>query len=659
MLTISSRWLRVIAHAFIAAFLTVAFVHYGSLSRFEGATSDIVTFGSKRSASGDVLLVVADPSTIEATGYFPFDRALMARAIERLNQAGADRIYVDATLNTAENPVDDALLAKALDAPGHPPIALPFSVSDWSVANLNAIRTPLAPFMASTSLVGTNYPSDVDRRVRQQTPLNPAASTAPDWLAGQDGIRTRPLFVDFSISAASVPRYEMRRVADGSIAPSAFANKKVIVGLDVPSPLYRVHVPLQGDISRAHFLALGAETVLSGHPLQKPNALLAATIIFTLALLVGLLIARLRTLAALGIVLTASAAWLFYLPDLQTATGLLLPTLSVPVATMIVWQTLLFRESTLATHFHKRIVRFMGVGRQALVAAVDIMVEPAFILDGKLNLIGSNEPFRAIIGQLAAGDGEAERIAGLVPRDALEEINVPTDASVRIDCSASFIDGKTRHFEINLRRVMTPSGQLAIAGLKDITEAHEREQALKALAFNDALTGLANRVSFQAALGKQTHANPDGHLAILLIDLDGFKAVNDTLGHHAGDLLLQGFSKRLKGLVRASDVPARLGGDEFAVLQAGGTRESALRLADRLLDAVRDPFAIEGQEARIGVSIGIALWPEHHGEVADVVKLADAAMYVAKAVKPGYAIHTENGPALVRSDRKDPAASAA
>jgi diguanylate cyclase (GGDEF)-like protein len=153
-------------------------------------------------------------------------------------------------------------------------------------------------------------------------------------------------------------------------------------------------------------------------------------------------------------------------------------------------------------------------------------------------------------------------------------------------------------------------------------------------AHHDALTGLPNRLLLEDRLGQslaQAKRNQQ-QVALLFIDLDGFKGVNDTLGHAAGDALLKQVSARLADAVRASDTLARMGGDEFAVvLQEVRDTPSAMRVAEKLLEALRAPLRLEGRDLRVSASIGLAFYPEDGLDADTLLRHADVAMYRAKA----------------------------
>ena len=168
---------------------------------------------------------------------------------------------------------------------------------------------------------------------------------------------------------------------------------------------------------------------------------------------------------------------------------------------------------------------------------------------------------------------------------------------------------------------------------EDITQRIEAERRIAHMALHDPLTNLPNRSLFHERL-EQTLASVlrGGALAVLYLDLDQFKSINDTLGHPVGDELLKVVASRLRGCLRETDTLARLGGDEFAIVQAGVSEpEDVSSLAERIRAAVTEPIEIEGHNLRTDLSIGIALSPNDGVDADQLIKNADLALYAAKA----------------------------
>ncbi|MEJ2564624.1 MAG: EAL domain-containing protein [Gammaproteobacteria bacterium] len=228
-------------------------------------------------------------------------------------------------------------------------------------------------------------------------------------------------------------------------------------------------------------------------------------------------------------------------------------------------------------------------------------------------------------------------------------------------------DGSTFPIEIAISELTRSEGRLFIAIVRDITERKRSEEELKALhedlerrvikrtrelaslnqelehqALHDALTELPNRLLLQDRMHQAllSAQRDNRQLALLITDLDRFKEINDTLGHHYGDLVLQGVSARMRTALRGSDTIARLGGDEFAVLlpfiESG---EDAIKAARKLVTTMEEPIVLEDHSFHVGISVGIALYPDHGQDGSTLMRHADVAMYVAKRSTSGYAVY--------------------
>jgi diguanylate cyclase (GGDEF)-like protein/PAS domain S-box-containing protein len=200
-----------------------------------------------------------------------------------------------------------------------------------------------------------------------------------------------------------------------------------------------------------------------------------------------------------------------------------------------------------------------------------------------------------------------------------------------------FKGGGTRHFEVKLLPHIGDRGQVmgCFSVATDITEHKLAEERIQRVAHHDSLTGLPNRSLFNDRLDQAIvlSRRTSRQFALLYLDLDKFKPVNDTLGHHAGDELLKGVAERIRHQVRESDTVARVGGDEFIVILRDVTRrEDAEDLARKIVAALATPFHLgtPTQSVDIGTSIGIAVYPADAQSADGLVKAADAAMYRAK-----------------------------
>jgi len=196
--------------------------------------------------------------------------------------------------------------------------------------------------------------------------------------------------------------------------------------------------------------------------------------------------------------------------------------------------------------------------------------------------------------------------------------------------------GETRSILSRRLTILGDDGkpQYLLGVAEDITERKNAEQRIAHLAHYDALTGLPNRVLLRERLEQElTRVSHGGQLAVLYLDLDHFKSVNDTLGHSTGDELLKAVTQRLQGCLCGADIFARLGGDEFAIVQTGLEHPTdTAALAQQLRDAItRTPCELNGHQVAVDISIGIALAPQDGTEVDQLLKCADMALYSAKS----------------------------
>ena len=207
-------------------------------------------------------------------------------------------------------------------------------------------------------------------------------------------------------------------------------------------------------------------------------------------------------------------------------------------------------------------------------------------------------------------------------------------------------DGSWLWGHVSVARVADDLGRAryVIDQVQDISHRKEAQKALEHQALHDALTGLPNRVLARDRLDQAIllARRQQTRVALLIIDLDHFKEVNDTFGHQAGDQLLRQVGERFTAELRETDTVARLGGDEFAIVLLAADAAAASLIAAKLLAALERPFVVEGQALDVGASIGIAVYPDHSDTADSMLRRADIAMYVAKRSRRTHATYTQD-----------------
>lgn len=256
-------------------------------------------------------------------------------------------------------------------------------------------------------------------------------------------------------------------------------------------------------------------------------------------------------------------------------------------------------------------------------------------------LTWSDEIYRIFEIDPASFDASYEAFLNVVHPEDRSQVDSAYAESVEarmpysIEHRLLFPDGRVKFVHEKGETLFDAEGRAfrSIGTVQDITEQKMAQERIERMAHYDTLTNLPNRALFYDRLhyALSLARRSEAGLTLLYMDLDGFKQVNDTQGHHAGDLLLIGVAERLSRCVRESDTVSRLGGDEFTIIFSGMHQlEDVAVEAEKIIQAISAPFNLEGVEARIGISIGIARYTEEARNEDDLVKQADKAMYEAK-----------------------------
>ena len=289
-------------------------------------------------------------------------------------------------------------------------------------------------------------------------------------------------------------------------------------------------------------------------------------------------------------------------------------------------------------------VRVAGEGIAILTPAVEALgPRIAFVNDGFCAIYG--RPREEIIGETPVAFGIVDRHNAIF-QSLLQHVFALQPFAA--EATAQRKDGQ--EFELDMQLVpVEDGGQLThwVAFLRDVTDSRNEIVALRHQAMHDGLTDLPNRMMLFDRLAEALEAARSERrlIALLLMDLDRFKDVNDTFGHHFGDVLLKQVAFRLRNQLHVDDTVARLGGDEFAIVLTSAFDANAVAMtARRILNSLQQPFVVEGQVLEVGASIGIALYPQHGSDARTLMRRADVAMYATKQSNAGYTFHERDEP---------------
>ncbi len=628
----------------LVGLLVAALCLSGWFDKVERDLIDLRAHLHTRPASDGLLVVAIDPASLQALKRWPWPRRYHAEVLKRLLAAGARRVAFDLDFSSSFGPEDDRALEEVLAAAGPDRVALAV-LRQW-VRDQIFDTAPLPRFQRHVGLASINVQPDPEGLIRGVPTVaawgGGTVPTMPAWLAGEWGAAARDVLIDFSIDPATIPTLSFVDVLAGRYDPAMIAGKSVLVGPAAIELGDWRSVPVYRALPGPLLQALAFETLVQDRALRRLDGAPVAIAAGLMALLIGPWFLRLPWRR--GLLLLAGSSGL-----ILTAAGVLQPVAAWALDTVAPVLGLLLAFS---------VAMLLRVERQARALVGQIGSLPATD-DMMRQLVDSS--FDAIItfandGRMLSCNRATERIFGaaadvliggpvtvLLPDRRGLSLEALAQAGGSHELSGRARDGRRFPLEATFSRIRVDEKWVGIGILRDIAERKAQQAELERMALHDALTGLPNRTLFNDRIDRAIGAAKRARLsmAVLLLDLDRFKDVNDTLGHDVGDLLLTEVGPRLQQPLRETDTVARLGGDEFAILLPGPTDVAiACRIAERIVDGLRHPFEIRGLVLEIGVSIGVALYPEHGQSGPELLQHADVAMYAAKRGPTGFVIYS-------------------
>lgn len=634
----------------LIAVLLLTLMASGLLGRIDTALYDQLIGTAPHAPNPQILIVTIDDKSLQALGRWPWSARTHAAFLDRLTAAGDTTVALDLPLTNAESdPHTAPALAEAIRSHGR--VILPVMPATLVDAPGLTAGSPLPLVGYGATLAHAQIETDADGIVRR-THLRgglgspslpalglammqaragvtaPAAAPRPARSADVNAwVSRNEVLIPFVGPAGTYPHASYVDVLMGWVTPEQLHGKYIIVGTSTPTLGTRFatpstlasRVPMTSAELNANLLdALLSERAITqlAAPWQFGSALLwvAAGLLLLRGNTNRLLLGTGAQLAAVTVLTILTARYLdLWLAPAPAVVGLL--TLGPAWGWRRLRSLLDERGQSHATLelVHDGIITLDAAGRARYLngAAEAITGQTlAQTLGRPLNEITGLRPVDPVLARLYGGDVDPLQIA-------THTLTTP--------------DGAER--SVRIARHPLPHNGGSVIAITDVTANMALVQQIAFQATQDRLTRLPNRFILEDRLGQMiASARRGNHLAgVLFIDLDGFKKVNDGLGHAAGDLLLREVGNRLGSRIRAEDTAARWGGDEFIILLSHLDDEhSAVGFAESIIALLEQPFDLDGQPAFVSASVGISLFPRDGQQVDQLLLRADTAMYRAK-----------------------------
>lgn len=650
------RWglWEIIAIGTLLVLLIGGLVASGVPRRTDAAVYDLVAGSARHRPNPHILIVTIDEKSLQTVGRWPWSRRVHAAFLDRLAAAGDTTVALDLLLADRDSdPAADAALADSLR--NHGRVILPVVPAALVDAPGLTTARSLPPLAREATLAHADVDPDRDGVVRRMylraglgAPSLPTvglalmqaragigaalAKPAARPVDAKAWVRADEVLIPFAGPAGTYPRVSYVDVLEGRVDSKQLRGKYVLVGASAvglgarfatPTTLAS-RLPLTGAELHANVL----DTLLAGRAITEAGApwSLAAALLWVA---VGWLLLR------------RQPAWRVLFGSVLLGAGLLLLTgLAVrylglwvaPAPAVFGLMAIYPVWSGRQLHWH---VRTLFRERGQSKATLELVHDGIIALDGTGRARYLNSAAEAITGRpLAHAVGRPlDEITGLKPVDAGNASARAADGDL-LQIATHILttpDGNER--AVRIARHPLPQDGGTVVAITDVTANLALTRQIRFQATHDSLTGLPNRAILSDRLSQTLAAarRRNQSAAVLFIDLDGFKKVNDALGHSAGDRLLREVGERLASRVRAEDTAARWGGDEFVlVLSRLDDEHSAIGLADAVVALLEEPFDLDGQPAFISASIGISLFPRDGDDGETLLLRADTAMYRAK-----------------------------
>ncbi len=627
-------WITALAAFALAAVFRAA----GLFQTLEFAAADARASLFVHPVESDIVIVGIDARSLAALDRWPWPRRHHANLIARLAGAAPQRVFLDIDFSARSNALDDALLESTLARWKMEPIVLPVFFQAVTAADGSPKLTrPLDRFLPHVQLAAVNRRPGKDGLER---------SWRSSWDVGGQHYRSvidlegellpeSEVAIDYSISPASFTYVSYVDFLEGRVPVSVLAGKTVFVGATAVELGDMVPVPLHRSLPGVVVQALALESVRAG----PQRALPVGWLLLALAgwTLLGAAALRARSWRRNALVLAAALA-LTGASSLYLYAGHRLLMEVLPFAFAIIAVFLASTLRSLDQQTWRAVTYALGMRRRdALLRSIVHSSIDCIVCVDENGTIQTANPAAARLFACTSADLVGAPFARFIPGLATAADPTRPDFFASLDGGIAEWDarplaGEPFPIELAVGRVRLHTERLYTAIVRDISERRAQQRRLEHQATHDSLTQLPNRAALMQRLDAALAANGAGRpFALLMLDLCRFKEVNDTLGHDVGDQVLREVARRFRESIGAQGFIARIGGDEFTALADGHeTRASIAMIAQRLGDSLRRPIDVAGISIDVGLSIGVARYPQDSTDPPTLLKYADVAMYVAK-----------------------------
>jgi diguanylate cyclase (GGDEF)-like protein/PAS domain S-box-containing protein len=617
-----------------AVFTLAALLHWnGYFDRVENALAEYRDSILERTVNSDIVIVGIDAHSLEELSEWPWPRSLHARLLQHLDSANPAQVFLDIDFSsTSPDAGDDERLEQQLAAwSGAPVLLAAHNQASLGGSGELLARRPLERFRRHALEVSIAIAPDRDGIVRTlATSDRIGDSVVPSaFAAGRVHDPDSRIDIDFSIDPESFAYVSYSDLLNLEVDLAALQGKRIYVGAISPELGDAVPVPRHRSLPGIVVQALAATTLETGAPYPLPDWLLAAllvawTALWSLAFARGSW--RQQALAGLG-GLAALALVTIALDGLARIELGVMPFAFVLTAAFVVQSIRSLDYQTL-----RAIAYAVGVRRRdALIKSVIETSMDSIICLDRDGIIHTANPAAS-----ALFVAPLRSLIGAPIRNFIPNLENPEAlaGSGGIACEFLARDSSKRQFpvEATISRVAVDDRELFTMFVRDVRERKEQQSKLEYQATHDPLTQLPNRAAVNSYLGSLLNGNSRvQRVALLMLDLCRFKEVNDTLGHDVGDEVLRIVSRRFSETLTDRAFIGRIGGDEFVVVVPEvAVRQAVEQLTESLVESLKTPIQVRGIAIEVGLSVGIAFYPEHAGDAGELLRHADIAMYSAK-----------------------------